>query len=434
VGGVYLSSLGCRLNQAEMTALARSLSAGGYGLSGSAEEADVIILNTCAVTAEAERKTRQYLRRYRRINPGAFLVVTGCYAQMEPALVERGLADLALGNQGKGQLIEAPGRFLPRTPVAAAATPMEGRVRALVRIQEGCDNRCTYCLVWKLRGPQRSRPADEVIAEVRRLVEQGTVEITLTGVHIGAYGHDASGRTGPSLWELVSRILRETNLARLRLSSIEPWDMQSADLSLWQDERLCQHLHIPLQSGCDAVLARMGRRYDTGQYARILERVRGAVPRIAVTTDVIAGFPGETDEQFEAGLEFVRSCGFARMHVFPYSERPGTPAAVLPDQVPMKERRLRAERLREAARCSEREYASTFIGETLPVLWEKRQGGVWAGVTSNYLKVRCRCDDKLANRVLPAQIEAWEGSALTGSLVVTSAASLASRLHADNSH
>lgn len=416
---IYVMALGCRLNQSEMLVLGRRLAAAGCLLVDKPEEADVVVLNTCAVTQEAVRKSRQALRRLRNENPGACVVATGCYAELDESLGGVAVSvDVVLGNEEKQALLARPGDFLPINGASAAGrhTGRE-RTRALVRIQEGCDNRCTYCIVWQLRGPQRSREPDEVVAEVQQMVADGYKEIVLTGVHIGAYGRDQQGRQSLALSGLVARLLTETNLLRLRLSSIEPWDFRSIDLSLWQDLRLCRHLHVPLQSGCDAVLRRMGRRYTVQEYALLLDHIRSCVEDVAITTDVIVGFPGETEAEFEQSLQFVQQCCFARVHVFPYSPRPGTRAVAMPDQVALDVRQERARRMRMLASQSAREYEEHFVGRSLAVLWECKRGQWWSGLTSNYLRLHCRCDADLQNHLTCARIEGFDRDGLIASIV-----------------
>jgi threonylcarbamoyladenosine tRNA methylthiotransferase MtaB len=276
-----------------------------------------------------------------------------------------------------------------------------------VKIQDGCDNACTYCIIHVARGPQRSRPPEEVLAAVRARLAAGHQEIVLTGVHVGAYGRDRGAESTPvagpaiDLWGLVRRILDETDVPRLRLSSVEPWDLApggGADeaaagaFALWQDPRLCRHLHLPLQSGDDRTLARMGRHYTTAEFAALVAAARAAIPDLALTSDVIAGFPGETEADFERSLAFVRQMALARLHVFPYSPRPGTPAARMPEQVPPQVRAERARRLRQAAAEGSQAFRGRFVGRYVKVLWESSrlggEGPVWSGLTDHYLRVK----------------------------------------------
>ncbi len=396
---VYVSSLGCKLNQSEVDALAVRLQAAGHELVASPAEADLCLLNTCAVTHVAAQKSRQAVRRLHRDNPAARLVVTGCYAELSPTDV-RNLpgVEIVAGNRAKDRLLDD--LLVPRAPVSAP-TPRP-RTRALVKIQDGCDNTCTYCVIRLARGEQRSRPADEILDEVQARLAAGYQEIVLTGVHVGAYGRDrAGGRLELDLWGLVRRILAETAVARLRLSSVEPWDLPAEALALWQDGRLCRHLHLPLQSGSAATLRRMGRRYDPAGFTALAAAARAAIPDLALTSDVIVGFPGETEAEFEESLALVQALGLARLHVFPYSSRPGTPAAAMAGQVPAGVKAERASRMRSAGTAAERAFAGQFLGHTVRVLWESERSGIggreWHGLTDNYLRVASAHAGELRN-------------------------------------
>ncbi|MCL7454548.1 MAG: tRNA (N(6)-L-threonylcarbamoyladenosine(37)-C(2))-methylthiotransferase MtaB [Anaerolineae bacterium] len=406
---IYVSSLGCKLNQAEMDALAGRLAQAGHQVVLSVAEADLAVLNTCAVTHVAAQKSRQALRRLHRENPEARLAVTGCYAELSPGeLSDLPGVDLLVGNEAKADLVALlpPASAVEASPLRLGLeTPGRplARTRALVKIQDGCDNACTYCIIHVARGPQHSRPPDRVLAEVGARLSAGHREIVLTGVHIGAYGQDRRGEPGAQhdLWGLIGRILTETSVERLRLSSIEPWDLPERALELWRDPRLCRHLHLPLQSGCDATLQRMGRRYDTAAFAGLVRVARAAIPGLAVTSDLIVGFPGETEAYFARSLAFVEEMAFARLHVFPYSIREGTPAAGMPGQVPHQVKVGRARAMRQVAAASSRAFRQQFIGERVSVLWEscqERDGRcVWSGLTDNYLRVQAPGPPGLAN-------------------------------------
>jgi len=417
---IYLLALGCKLNQSEMDALARQFLAAGHEIVPDIKEADVCILNTCTVTHIASRKSRQALRRLRRANGSAFLVATGCYAEISPREIEAlGDVDMIVGNNDKERLLAILSSRIAglssAAPVDLAAqkagpySSVSPRTRAFVKIQDGCDNACTYCIVAKARGAAVSKPQEQVLDEIRARLEDGYKEIVLTGVHIGAYGHE----WGASLTGLVQKILAETVVPRLRLSSIEPWDFSDNLLALWCDPRLCRHLHLPLQSGCDATLQRMGRRYTTRQYAEIVAATKAAVPALAITTDIIVGFPGETDAEFAASLEFVRRQEFARLHVFPYSLRPDTPAAAMPNQIAPEVKEMRGKAMRQAGREGMRRFQERFLGSVLSVLWENQvaaQGPshfpVWRGLTDNYIPAFVESDRSLANMILPARLMA----------------------------
>ncbi len=412
---VYLESVGCKLNQSEIEMLARQFIAAGQQIVATPEQADLCVLNSCTVTQTAARKSRQAARRWRRCNPAARLVVTGCHAQMAPAELA---ADVVVGNGDKERLVEhllgqAPALSLT-TPIRPLARLPQSRSRAFVKIQDGCDNRCTYCITRLARGPQRSRPRHDVLAEVQARVKGGYQEVVLTGVHIGAYGNDGGQRAPDNLWNLVAAILRQTAVRRLRLSSIEPWDLTPDAFALWQNSRLCRHLHLPLQSGSDAILRRMGRRYTAAGFAQLVQVARAAIPGVAITTDLIVGFPGETETHFAESLTFVQSIGFDRAHVFPYSARPGTPAALLPDQVSPAEKRARAAHMRDLTTRLARQARAQYVGQTLDVLWESRHNGLWRGLTDNYMRVTAHSRDDLAHTITPVHLTSLSDVGLHG--------------------
>ena len=420
---IYVVSLGCKLNQSEMDSLARELAARGHQVVDSPTGADLCVLNTCTVTHVAAQKSRQALRRLHRDNPQARLIATGCYAQIAPeALGNLPNVEGVIGNLEKERLADliGPGATALQGLGLAPGMPRT-RTRALIKIQDGCDNACTYCIIRVARGPQWSRPADEILSEVRGLLAAGHQELVLTGVHIGAYGCDRQGkRAVSSLWDLVSRILTETDIPRLRLSSIEPWDLSEQAFRLWDDPRLCRHLHLPLQSGCNATLRRMARRYSTDEFRAWVSAARAAIPDLAVTTDAIVGFPGETSDEFAESLGFVQEMAFARAHIFPYSARAGTAAAQMPDQVSPQTKERRARAMREVASASQQAFSQSFVGRTFNVLWESERarggGTVWSGLTDNYLRVYTHSSADLANKLVPTRLVALARSGLLGEI------------------
>jgi threonylcarbamoyladenosine tRNA methylthiotransferase MtaB len=376
------------------------------------------------VTHVAAQKSRQALRRLHRENPQAYLVATGCYAELSPEQLT-GLPGVGqvVGNRAKDHLAEwVSGEFAFEGEVVAGPRARR-RIRALVKIQDGCDNACAYCIIHKARGPQRSRPLQQILDDVKARLAGGHQEIVLTGVHVGAYGRDhGSDSGGTDLWALVKRILAETDVPRLRLSSIEPWDLPQKALRLWDDSRLCRHLHLPLQSGCDATLRRMARRYTIAEFADLVSAAKDAIPDLAVTTDVIVGFPGETGREFEESLSFVRGAGFARVHVFPYSLRAGTAAASMPGQVSPRVKSDRASQMRTVAAESGLAFRRRFIGRTMEVLWESWRGEQgarrWSGLTDNYLRVYVAASEDLANTRTPTRIVGEARGGLQGDIVV----------------
>jgi threonylcarbamoyladenosine tRNA methylthiotransferase MtaB len=416
---VRLETLGCRLNTSEMEQLARRLRAAGHQIVDAEVPCDVCVINTCAVTHLAERKSRQLIRRLQQAHPQALLVVTGCYAELEAPRVQAMGVPLVVGNQQKEQLMEIIARELGLPVAAPAQTAVCAgglRTRAFVKVQDGCDNACTFCVVRLARGKGRSRPPEEVLQEVHQLLRAGYREVVLSGVHLGAYGHDWGDRRG--LFQLVRRLLAETDLARLRLSSLEPWDITPDFFTLWEDRRLARHLHLPLQSGCDATLRRMARRTTTQAFAELVAVARAAIPDLAVTTDIMVGFPGESEAEFAESLAFVEAMQFARLHIFRYSPRPGTRAATMPDQVPPAVAAERAQRMHALGAKLERSFRRRFIGRTMEVLWETARPGdgtwLWSGLTDNYLRVTTSSVENLHNTITPTRLLAEKDNGLYG--------------------
>lgn len=401
---VYLERVGCKLNQSEIEALARGFVQAGHQVVQASEEADLCVVNTCTVTHAADRTSRKLIRRLRRANPTARLIVTGCYAEMCPQEVEAiGGIDLIVGNENKERLVEMVGKLVNWETGRSVnwETGRLGHTRAFVKIQDGCSNRCAYCIVSLARGRERSRPGQEILAEIKALVAVGCKEVVLTGVHIGGYGRDL----GTGLGQLIEGVLTETTVPRLRLSSIEPWDLEPSLLRRWENPRLCRHLHLPLQSGGDATLQRMGRRYTTSEYVHLVDAARRSIPDLAVTTDIIVGFPGETAEEFAMSLSFVEEMEFARIHVFKYSARPGTAAAGMLDQVPYAEKKRRSDAMLELAQESSQRFHRRFLGREMEVLWESRDDKlVWSGLTDNYIRVITSSELNLANTITSTKL------------------------------
>ncbi len=419
---VYLQALGCRLNEAELETWADQFREHGVTLAPTIESAQVAVLNTCAVTAEAVRKSRQTLHRLHRSNPQAKIVVTGCHATLSSEEVAGELGvDLVVDNADKDSLVAlAREAGLVPTMPEIATTPAEpslflrNRQRAFIKVQDGCRYRCTYCIVTSLRGDERSRPIQEVVDEINRLAAFGVQEAVLTGVHVGGYGSD----TDSSLSELVRAILADTDLPRLRFASVEPWDLPPDFWSLFQNPRLMPHMHLPLQSGSDTVLRRMARRCKTAEFEALIESARAQVKDFNVTSDIIVGFPGETEAEWAQTLETVERIGFGHLHIFNYSRREGTKAARLPDPV---DKQTRAERSRELHALSARQkadYQQQFIGRTVEVLWEGKRIDLGDGTTllsgysDNYLRVHCAVENnRLPNApVSQVRLQAVEDS------------------------
>jgi len=400
---IALDSLGCKLNQAEMQQLARQLSAAGYRLVSPADKADIYILNTCTVTHVADRKSRHMLRQARRRNPNARLVAIGCYAQRNPReLAQIEGVELVSGNDRKMNLLklleEADNVSVP-VAGASVGRHEDGRTRAFIKVQDGCQNFCAYCIVPLVRSREENVPVEKVTALVRGLVANGYQEVVLTGTEIGAYNCSSVNLEG-----LLKHILAETAVPRLRLSSLQPHQVSPGLIGLWRDPRLCPHFHLSLQSGSDTVLKRMKRRYFTADYQRTVALIRDSVPDVAITTDVIVGFPGETDAEFQESLDFCRQMQFARIHVFPFSPRPGTEAADMPQQVSASVKKERSRQMLALAKESAHSFQQGFLSRTMNVLWEQQAGGIWSGLTGNYIKVYTKNSDDLTNRLLPVKL------------------------------
>jgi threonylcarbamoyladenosine tRNA methylthiotransferase MtaB len=415
---VSLHSLGCRLNQSEIETMARQFTAAGHTVADDPARADACILNTCAVTAEAERKSRRRARALARANSNPPVAVVGCYATLRPdASADLPGVAWVVPNTEKEHVVEivAP-QPLPRKDAGEGDRWTRLRTRAFVKVQDGCDNHCTYCVVRRLRGSSRSRSVGDVVTEVRALVKDGCKEAVLTGVNLGSYGRDLGQADG--LRGLVAALLDHTDLPRLRLSSLEPWDLDETFFKLWESPRLCRQLHVPLQAGCDETLRRMGRRVTTPEFSRLVNAARAAVPDLAVTTDVIVAFPGEGETAFRASYDFVAEMAFARLHVFPYSPRPGTPAARLPGRAPHEKRDARARAMREMGAEHALRFRQRFVGREMAVLWEQRRpDGLWAGLTDNYLQVVTRAEESLQNGLTTTRLLAVQNDHLVGEVV-----------------
>jgi len=432
---IRLDSIGCRLNIGEIEAMARSLAASGHVIAPSGEPADLCVLNTCTVTAIASRKSRHFIRQLRRANPEAKIIVTGCLAELEADTVEALGVDLVIGNNAKDTLPEMLARkgWLDEPDIDAApiTAPAESRTRAFLKVQDGCDNACTFCVVTIARGGGRSIDGDSIINEIRDLRTFGYREVVLSGVHLGSYGHDLGDSRG--LERLIRRILTETDLPRLRLSSLEPWDLDSGFFEVFSDRRLLPHLHLPLQSGCDATLKRMARKTTIEGFAALTESARGIVGDLAISTDVMVGFPGESDADFEESMATVEALGFSRLHIFRYSRRDGTRAAGMPHQIPGDIAQERSRRLHELGDKLMADFHSGFIGRQLEILWEESMdlGSTrrWSGLTGNYIRVLTETDGDidLTNEITPATIETCVPGAVLGSVPGISTAGTAAK-------
>jgi len=419
---VAIHTHGCKLNQADSQVLARQFQKAGFTIVRSAAQADVVVLNSCTVTANSDSKARQYLRRARRSNPDALVVATGCYAQRAKGdLSAMESVSLVLDNRDKPSLVATIANKLEVESGSLAenlAVPAPGRSRAMVKIQEGCDQVCSYCIVPKVRGRERSIPPEEIIAQINERAKLGCREAVLTGTQLGTYGFDLPGI---DLAGLLQQVLVETNINRLRISSLQAQEITPDLLGLWDDSRLCPHFHIPLQSGSDTILKSMRRRYDTARFAETIALVRKTIPDAGITTDIIIGFPGEGVREFAESYSFAASMGFSDMHVFPYSIRPGTSAAHLDDQVIDAQKKERSGEMLELAAASVKKFRQGALGQVRPVLWEPTQGkncgGIWSGLTDNYVRVKATSGRDLSNLITDAQLTSLDEDWVTGEVV-----------------
>ena len=445
-----VATLGCKVNQADSEAISEQMSEAGYVQRDFSENADVYIVNTCTVTHLGDRSSRQMISQARRRHPDALLVVTGCYAEMNPqAVTALPGVDLVVGNRGKDSLVSAikeqyesetqsrnhatesssltketeSSRILPIlnldsqhigsdqslpidltepepqpdnpsviAPVITGTDMTESanarllsRTRVQMKVQDGCDNRCTYCIVPYVRGASRSRSIEAVVEHVRRKVRAGFQEIVLTGIHLGDYHPDDDEKR--DLGDLIATLLKETAIARIRVSSLEPEDFRLEWLELWENPRMCRHLHLPMQSGSDHILRRMARRYNSERYATIITTAKRLVPGIAISTDIITGFPGESDEDFEQTYQLATELQFAKAHIFRFSPRQGTAAARMKGQIKEELKKARSERLLTLNDEHARHFRQQFLGQTMQVLIEANKHGRWEGLTDNYLRV-----------------------------------------------
>ena len=412
---IHLKTLGCRLNEAELETWAQDFQQAGHHITRQPNQADLIVVNSCAVTQDATRKSRQLVRRIHRENPKAKLVVSGCYATLnqDEAAQLMGV-DLVVSNKDKNQLVSKTLSQLDLGNMPAMATkPGEtslfsrGRQRAFVKVQDGCRYRCTFCIVTVARGEEQSRPVQAVIEEINSLSEQGIKEVILTGVHLGGYGSDINSH----LSELLQTILAETDIPRIRLGSLEPWDLPDNFFQLFEDPRLMPHLHLPLQSGSDSVLRRMARRCKTAEFTSIVQQAREQIPHFNLTTDIIVGFPGETEQEWQESYNYIEQTGFGHIHIFTYSARQGTKAATLPNPVINTVKKQRSQQLHALAETMKTSFQKRTLGNNFPVLWEAQteqqangKSKVF-GYTPNYLRIATELSDEQCyeNQIISAK-------------------------------
>lgn len=412
---VAFCSLGCKVNQYETNAMAQKFIEHGYEVVEFDEYADVYIVNTCTVTNVADRKSRQMLRRAKEINKDATLVACGCYAQVaKDELKKIPEIDLIIGNNEKNDIIQIVENHIAQKGaedlvsdvmykldyVELGTTTYTEKTRAVIKVQDGCDRFCSYCLIPYARGHIRSRKIENVIEEIKKVVEEGINEVVITGIHIASYGRDFKGEN-IGLIDLLEEINKIQGLHRIRLGSIEPTIITDEFVErLSKLDKICDHFHLSLQSGCTETLKRMNRRYTTEEFKAVTKRLRSKFPNAALTTDIIVGFPGETEDEFNTTYEFLKEIAFYKMHIFKYSQRKGTKAAVMPNQVDGKIKEERSKKLIELSNENEYNYNKKYIGKQVEVLFEEREGEYLKGHTTNYIVVKHKTDkDDLINKI-----------------------------------
>jgi len=421
---VYLDTIGCRLNQSEIEKIASQLRAGGAEVVAQASEADIAIVNTCAVTSSASSDSRKVIRRI--ANSGCTnIYATGCYATISPEEVNK-LPSIArlYSNEEKNDLSsDLLKGVTPESKLKLLRIPLPGkqkRTRAFIKVQDGCDNHCTFCITRLARGKSRSQAELEIFEDVEFALLGGVKEIVLTGVNLGAWGRDFG--EGYSLSNLIIKIMKRYSPERLRLSSLEPWDIDDSFFPIFSSSSFCKHLHLPIQAGSDFVLQRMQRRMLTNEYKNLIEKVRACIPDVAITTDIMVGFPGESEEEFEKSIEFIRQMNFAGGHVFRYSPRVGTAAIRLDQQISEAKKKHRSSLMRQVIAETEKKYKEKFIEHVLSVLWEKSirsNNGEFSleGLSENYIRVRASSGEDMQNKISKVRIVENAGKYVLGKFV-----------------
>lgn len=412
---ICLKNLGCRVNEAELEAWARDFQARGYLIVDVEETADIVIVNTCAVTQDAVRKSKNVLRRIVRNNPNSKTVLSGCYATLDSEEIQYLGADLIIHNNHKHRLTQivqdtfGVSHFLSTDTFDTTSSLFRrGRHRAFIKVQDGCRHRCTYCIVTVARGEERSKPIDTVLSEIYAVQAEGVQEVVLTGVHLGGYGCERNLH----LADLIRIIIANTDIPRIRLGSLEPWDIPDTFIRLFENGRLMPHLHLPMQSGSDTVLKRMARRGRTVEFKRLVDSLRQVVSDLHISTDILVGFPGETEKEWSETLAFVEEIGFGQVHIFRFSARTGTAAAEYPLPISGEVKKTRSQALRERVEQHKQAWCKQFIGREFPVLWEgvkKNEQGQCeiVGYTPNYLRVSLSLEgptSDLSYRIIPARL------------------------------
>lgn len=424
-------ALGCKVNQAESEAVAEAFADKGYEIKNIDEAADIYVINTCAVTNFGDKKSRQLLRKVKRLNPNSIVVASGCYAQVESDVVSAiDEVDIVVGTKGRHNIVDAVEKYIEdRQKVCLVGDIMHerdfepisvrklaGRTRAYIKVQDGCSQYCSYCIIPYARGPIRSRDEEDILKEVKNLALNGFKEVVLTGIHVASYGKD-NHKT--DLLSLIKRVNEIDGIERIRLSSVEPnivTEEFARDLS--QMPKVCNHFHLSLQSGCDKTLKAMNRRYTTEKYMDSVNILRKYMPDCGITTDIIVGFPGETEEDFVQSCDFAKKVNFSKIHVFPYSPKKGTPAAVMKNQIPAEIKNKRANELIKISDGMEDEFIKKHIGKVIDVLFEKSENGYFEGHTSNYIHVKAESKNNIRNMILPVKILSCNNKIAIGEICI----------------
>lgn len=429
---VAFYTLGCKVNQYETEAMLELFEKDGYEQVNSEEYADVYVINTCTVTHMSDRKSRQYIRRVKKKNPDAIIAVVGCYSQVSPEeILDIEEVNLVMGTNDRRKIVEEIRKIDASKKVSTVDDIMKvkafeeieisqtnGKTRAFMKIQDGCDRFCTYCIIPYARGRVRSRDIDSIVDEVKKLAKNGYKEVVLTGIHVASYGKDLKDKN-IKLLDVIKQINEIDAIERIRLSSVEPILFTDEFVNeVLKMEKVCPHYHLSLQSGCDETLKRMNRRYTTLEYKTIVDRLRDKMPNVAITTDVIVGFPGETNEEFKQTYEFLKDIELSQMHIFKYSPRKGTPAATMENQIDPQMKHFRSEQLLNLSKENFNKFATKFIGSELYVLFEQNiEGNKFEGLTSNYIRVVVESDKNIQGQILKVKINDVKNEYVEGILL-----------------
>ncbi|CZR97976.1 MULTISPECIES: tRNA (N(6)-L-threonylcarbamoyladenosine(37)-C(2))-methylthiotransferase MtaB [unclassified Clostridioides] len=429
---VAFYTLGCKVNQYETEAMLELFEKDGYEQVNSEEYADVYVINTCTVTHMSDRKSRQYIRRVKKKNPDAVIAVVGCYSQVSPEeILDIEEVNLVMGTNDRRKIVEEIKKIDASKKVSTVDDIMKvkafeeieisqtnGKTRAFMKIQDGCDRFCTYCIIPYARGRVRSRDIDSIVDEVKKLANNGYKEVVLTGIHVASYGKDLKDKD-IKLLDVIKQINEIDKIERIRLSSVEPILFTDEFVNeVLKMDKVCPHYHLSLQSGCDETLKRMNRRYTTSEYKTIVDRLRSKMPNVAITTDVIVGFPGETNDEFKETYEFLKEIELSQMHIFKYSPRKGTPAATMENQVDPQMKHFRSEQLLNLSKVNFNKFANKFIGSELDVLFEQNtEGNKFEGLTSNYIRVVVESDKNIQGQILKVKINDVKDEYVEGILI-----------------